>query len=388
MTRPSDIIRQDTPCASHRLLAQGLLALTLLSGCSGRNVDHPVVGPRPPRISLDEPQALADSPESSSGIVQVASTSTALADGDIAARVNGTPIFVSEVLERHTPKLNAAKGRIPANQLDEMRRQLVREDLDGHIEQALVLHRLRNELDQEQWSKLNERLDDLFYEQEIPRLKKEWGLGSLPEIEAVLQQHGTTLAAYKRVWGNKTLASQWVSDKLPQVKVTPAELRQEYQDRIEEFREPMQVRWQQCWIPIDPADPAKAAAKLDAAVAALRSGATFDEIVTRYSSGARRDTGGHWDWTQSESIADQRLAAALAELKVNEVGPVLESEQGYRLIKLTGRRETRTRSFEEVQNELRESITTRKRSEAAEKLIADLRKAAHVETIFDSEGTF
>lgn len=366
-----------------------LAGLALACGCKGlgKDVDHPVVGPRPPRLSE---QILSDlgrkSADAEPEIVQTSlAVVDAIRDGDVAARVNGRPIFVSEVLEPHHPKLIPAEQQLSAGQLNKLKRELIRKDLSGHIEQALALDAVRKELDQEQWDKVQAKLDEFFYQQEIPQLMKKLNVKTPREVEELMQQHGTSMTSYRRVWADRQLAAQWVGDKLPEVKVSPTELREEYRQRLQEFTQPEQIKWQECWIPKSQLmSNDEAAQKLQAAVGELRGGAKFDDIVQKHSSGPKAAALGHWDWMQPDSLSDEKLKTTLIGLNVDEVGPVLEDDRGYRLVKLTGRRPSRTTPFEEVQDELREAVVQRKRAAAAQTLIDELKSKAHIETMFDA----
>jgi parvulin-like peptidyl-prolyl isomerase len=393
--------------------------LTFTSGCGTTQVaDNPVVGPRPPRVSdrmlaqWDEQSAdpaiastaasdvasdvasddsrLVTASGASNGasgvraaILETAASVDVLQDSDVAARVNGTPIFVSEVLERYRGQLEAQRLQMAASDYQTLRRQLVEKELPGHIEQGLVLDAARKQFKQDQWDSLQDKLDEFFYEEELPDLQKRLQASSLPEVEARLKSAGTSLSAYRRVWGNHQIAGQWVSERLPEVSVSRQELLHEYESQRENYREPEQVKWQECLILIENGDAARARQRLDAAISDLKSGVSFDEVVARHSDGVRAADGGHWDWTQPTSLADDRLREVLTTIQLEQISPVLEDDRGFRLVKLTGYRPERVTPFEEVQKELREAVAQRKRAEAAEQVIEKLRKEAHIETIFD-----
>lgn len=395
MDRPqiTAVLRSTSPRANRRpgVRAGCLLGLIFLTGCNGlgKDVDNPVVGPRPPRVSdVGEEAVVRNVPAQSPEIVQVAATSVManelLREEDIAARVNGTPIFVSEVIDPHRGGLKKIEGRGTPEQIQQLKLEIVRRGLKDHIEQALALDAARKQLKTEQWDTIQTKLDEFFYQKEIPRLMKEQNIKSPQELETRLQQDGMSLTTYRRVWANRQLAGQWVSEQLPEVAVTRPELLEEYRQSIGKLTEPAQIQWQECWIPKQsaPGEPSPQQ-KLQGAIADLRGGATFDDIVRKYSRGPRDASLGHWDWAQPDSLSDESLKTTLAQLRLNEVGPVIENDRGYRLVKLTGRRDSQVKSFEEVQNKLREAVVERKRHEAAQKLIDDLKSKAHIETMFD-----
>lgn len=379
-------------------------ALLGMCGCrsSGNAVDNPVVGPKPPRMAEEILAQLeaADgrspgSSETTSGedaaskeqqILQVAATQEVIRDEDVAGRVNGKPIFVSEVLERYRPALEEQRSRMSPQAYHQLRRQLIEKELEGHIEQALVLDAIRKKFKTEQWEELQQRLDEFFYESELPDLQERLEAKSLQEVEATLQKHGTTLSAYRRAWGDRQLAAQWVREQLPTASVSRQELLAAYQQRIDQYREPEQIRWQQCWISnVASGGREGARARMQQAVEDLKNGMSFDDVVRKHSDGPLAKSGGHWDWASPDSLANDRLRQTLQELQVNQVGPVVEDERGFQLVKLTGRRPASVKPFEEVQQELRESLLQQKREAAAKELIQKLRAEAHIETMFDRQ---
>lgn len=383
-----------------------LCGLGLATGCGTTKVaDNPVVGPRPPRLSdrvlaqLERDQPLSQTgdgqatgelqtvsaegsapPVRQALLEQTTASSSTLEDTDVAARVNGTPIFVSEVLERYRPQLAAQQARVPAAAYAQMRRQLLEQELPGHIEQALVLDAARANFKQEQWDQLQEKLDEFFFSEEVPRLQTQLKAANKQELEAKLKAAGTTLSAYRRVWGDRQIAGQWVSDKIPDASVSRQELLEEYQAKRESYRQPEQVKWQECLILFDRSGGQEGARqRLQQAIADLKAGQSFDAVVKKHSDGVRAEDGGHWDWTQPASLADQKLVQVLTSIQLEQIGPVLEDARGYRLVKLTGYRPERVTPFEEVQKELREAVSQRKREAAAKRIIDELKTRAHID---------
>jgi hypothetical protein len=385
----------------------GGMALTAGCGTTKKAADNPVVGPRPPRISdqmlaqLDGPSAGTSAPKTD-GVIPVSGEDTTqlvreavleetsaregvgLNDADVVARVNGSPIFVSEVLERFRPQLEGQRAKVSPAQYQQMRLQVLNQELSGHIEQALVLDAARAQFKQEQWDQLQEKLDEFFFEDEVPSLQKRLKAASQQDLDGKLRTAGTSLSSYRRVWGERQIAGQWVSDKIPEVSVSRQELLDEYTQKRDSYRQPEQVKWQECLILDDKSGGREGAKKrVQQAIADLKAGKSFDQIVAAHSDGARAADGGHWDWTQPTSLADQKLVGVLTTIKLDQIGPVLEDERGYRLVKLTGYRPESVTPFEEVQKELREAVSQRKREAAAQKVIADLKTKAHVEILVD-----
>ncbi|QDU39825.1 Foldase protein PrsA precursor [Maioricimonas rarisocia] len=303
--------------------------------------------------------------------------------GEVAAWVNGTPIFTAEVLERRRPQLAQAQAQMPSAQFRILQERMIQEDLPSHVDEALLVDAVKTQLDGEQLERVEQQLD-IYFEQEIARLKEKTGAGTLAELEAQLQMAGTTLASARKAFGRRQLAGQYLQERLQEPTVTRQELLADYRAHLEDYHTPAEVKWQQIWISYRKQGGVSAARQvMERAVAELRSGASFDDVARRYSDGVMAASGGHWDWTQFESIANQDVSEALQRLSVGETSGVVEGEKALQLVRVVDRRAARYTPFEDVQNEIRDRLRAEKRRVAAEEILTELRETAVIETMFD-----
>lgn len=406
--------------------ARTCVLLCLLAGCQGTSqvFDNPVVGPPPPRVEAsgvavaaqdpakhaDEPPGAAES-DSESGAAQVKLTNFAPADartkrpvtglpGEVAARVNGTPILVAEILQPYAPKLEEfrAHPQITDEEFARMQRNLVERDLPFYIETAVVVDAVLSKMDAEQRAQVEEQLDAIFQDQ-LEQMLQAAGVQSVGELEAKLKAAGSSLASEMQVtgetvaeirksFGRRALSAQYLREAIGTIPVaTRQELLDEYRRRRSEFSQPARVKWQQLQISFaahngkDNAIRALARARAD-----LQAGTSFDEVVRQHGDGPLAKLGGHFDWTQPESIADPKLREALESLPAGEISGPIESEKALLLVKVTESQPARTAPFEEVQDELRKSITKRKKEERVAAVLAEIKAKAVVETMFDGEA--
>lgn len=372
---------------------RAVAVVCLLAGCQGRSVkvDNPVVGPPPPRMSrevqvADAAAAAPTSPAGSAGLMLIdhqGSDDVLGEPGEVAAWVNGTPIFTAEVLERRRPQLAQARAQLPSAQFRMLQERMIREDLPSHVDEALLVDAVRSQLDRDQLERVEQQLD-IYFEQEIERLKEKTGAGTLAELEAQLQAAGTTLASARKAFGRRQLAGQYLQERLQEPTVTRQELLADYRAHLDDYHTPAEVKWQQIWISYRKQGSVEAAREvMNRAVAELRGGASFDDVARRYSDGVMAASGGHWDWTQFESIANPDVAAALQRLSVGEASGVIEGEKALQLVRVVDRRAARYTPFEDVQNEIRDRLRAEKRRVAAEEILAELRETAVIETMFE-----
>ncbi|MBL8851539.1 MAG: peptidyl-prolyl cis-trans isomerase [Planctomycetaceae bacterium] len=399
--------------------AKALVLLCLLAGCQGTTqvFDNPVVGPPPPRISQPGIAVAAQSDDSGSAKLAddddtrlLSLTSFTAADpqsvpatglpGEVAARVNGNPIFVTEVLQPYAGPLEQFRSQASPEEFLRMQRNLIARDLPHYIETAVLVDAVLIKMDAEQKAAVEKQLDTIF-EQQLGEMMRLTGAQSVAELQAMLKSKGTSLSAEMQVtgetvpeirksWGHRALSAQFLRESLGTIaQPTRPELLEEYHKRVKEYSQPAKVKWQQLQVSYavhngqDNARLALARARAD-----LQAGMSFDEVVAKHGDGPLAKLGGHWDWMQPDSIADAALKEALQTLKKGEVSGPIECEKSYMLVRITDSQAARTASFEEeeIQNELRKAVSDRKKAERMATVVAEIKSKAIVETMFDGDA--
>jgi foldase protein PrsA len=100
--------------------------------------------------------------------------------------------------------------------------------------------------------------------------------------------------------------------------------------------------------------------------AKLRRGKSFEDMARMYSRDPETArNGGMLGWVQASSLPDP-LARAVEGLQRGELSGVVEGPGGWYVLKVFDRREAKTRTFAEVEGELRAEMDRRERLQALE----------------------
>jgi parvulin-like peptidyl-prolyl isomerase len=185
--------------------------------------------------------------------------------------------------------------------------------------------------------------------------------------------------------GDRALAEQYMMTRLEeQPVITAPELRAAFQERKAEFTEPEQVKWQQIQISLrnyeNDSDAEQAAKE---ALAALQKGTPFDDVAKEYSDGPDAANGGHWDWTQPESLPAE-LKETLQTLPPGKPSGLIRTETNLQIVRIVERKDERVRPFEEVQDQIRKDLRSQSQQDRAKKIVDELKASAVIETMFDS----
>lgn len=306
-----------------------------------------------------------------------------LVGATVVAEVNSVPIFADDVLKqsRFREDLKKAEGRVSPKELNVLRGKIIQSELPQHIEKAVLVSALQNDLEPEQLEQLEAQMDALF-EREVERLKTQFGVGTRVELERLLEQNGSSLSQFRGAFAAREMAMFYIGEKTKgQKRYSRKELREWYTANKDQFRIEPKVRWQQIRIN----NGAEAAEKKSQVVTALRAREDFGEVATRFSDGPKKDEGGLWDWTTQGTLADEKVERALFELEIGQISAPLQTDTALVLVKVIEREDGGYVPFDDVQNKINNKLLTDSRQKSAEKLIRDLMADADIRTVFDGQ---
>lgn len=362
----------------------------------------PVMGDPPPRVNIAGRSTGTNRPDGenrfrgNSGDIRPVAGETGddrdaeLTGAEIVATVNGTPILAADLLERYRPAFEQAKLEgATAKDLRDIRASIIRRDLPVHVERTLLVNAMKASLPKKNLDKLDEIIDGVF-RQEIERLKKEMKVDTKFQVEQKLQEQGTSLANLRDTFANEQMAIQYFQEKAKKKKILIGrpQLLQYYNQHLADYKVPAKVRWQEIQVSYD-----KHGGKSDAdrvlalAVDDLKKQQDFAAVAKKYSDGLTADKGGEWDWTESGSLADEKIEQALFNAPLGEIN-LFEGEDAKRLIRVTERRAEHFTSFEDVQKDIEKTLKKEHGRTAAKKVIDDLMQYAAITTIFDDDPEF
>ena len=323
-----------------------------------------------------------------------------LAGDDVAATVNGRPIFVAEILDAYQGRLvkleqqtEEQSAKLPPKEiqkrreeLERFREELVMRDLPAYIRRELLVQGMTAKLKDEQRKHLNDYLDADF-ERHVQSILREYGVSTRSELAIELQKRGESFEVFKTNYRNRALATQFIRMKTGDaVKKEPTrqELLAYYREHIADFSFPAQVKWQQILIEFSKHEgPDGARKRMDQAIAELRKGTDFGDVARKFSDGPTAAQGGDWDWTREESLADKSVERALFRLSVSKVSLPIESNKSVQLVKVIDRKPAGKTPLEQVQLEIQRKLQEVELKGAEQKLFADLVDKAEIQTMFD-----
>lgn len=304
----------------------------------------------------------------------------------VVATVNSLPIFADDVLQPHNLNLEKAAAELTPAELNRLRAKLIQQELPQHIEKALLMSALRDDIEEEQYEQLTSQVNNLF-EREVDKLKERYNVETKIELERILAEQGTSLESLNNAFAARELSMFYIGRKSKDVtRLSRQELMEWYEQNKAQYAIEAAVKWQQIRINVKPDGGREAAfARMKQAIDALRNGTEFGAVAKQFSDGPKRDTGGIWDWTKQGSLADEMVERALFEIPAGKISQPLETSSAFVLVKVVERRDAGYVPFEDVQNKINNKLQSEARRDAAQNVIKELNNTATISTIFDKK---
>lgn len=195
----------------------------------------------------------------------------------------------------------------------------------------------------------------MFYEEAIRQ-----GLDNDKEVKEILRE------AKKKVLIAKLIQRE-VDNK---IKIEDGEARKYYEDHKSEYKAP--EMWRASHILVSTEAEAKEIQD------SISNGASFEELAKEKSMDATATRGGDVGYFRKGQLVPEFEEAALG-LNPGELGPIVHSQFGYHVLKLTGKKDSDIEPYEKVKARVYEELKKEKRAELFEKLVMDLKNKYRVE---------
>lgn len=165
--------------------------------------------------------------------------------------------------------------------------------------------------------------------------------------------------------------------------VSDKDLRDYYTANLPRFSTPEERRASHILVKVDAgasaADREKAKAKAEALLVEVKKNpASFADVARKNSDDpGSAEKGGDLDFFGRGGLAAKPLEDAAFALKADEIGPLVQSDFGYHLVKLTARRGGDTRSFDAVRAEIDGEVRTQLARKRFAELAAEFKNVAY-----------
>ena len=160
-----------------------------------------------------------------------------------------------------------------------------------------------------------------------------------------------------------------------------------YNEHSSDYAKPARAKWEQLMVKFSEFPNRQAAWEAMAAMGnRVLRGAPLDAVAKRESQGIRASRGGQYDWTSKGSLKNEAVDQAIFTLPVSELSPIIESPEGFHIVRVIEREDEGMVPFTQAQVEIKEQIKKQRKQKATEAYIKEVKEKAQVWTVFDDEN--
>ncbi|MDP2980824.1 MAG: peptidylprolyl isomerase, partial [Candidatus Omnitrophota bacterium] len=219
---------------------------------------------------------------------------------------------------------------------------------------------------------------------QIENIKK--GFGSEQEFQKVLKERGIELKDLKEdvkkgVYINAYLEKNIFSKLSP---VTEDEKKKEYDGNKDKLNVPDEVKASHILIKVSekatPEEKKASEDKINALRAKLMSGEDFAKLAKENSEDGSAANGGDLGYFKKGDMVKPFEDAAFGMDK-DQMSPVVETQFGYHIIKVTDKKAAHTLTYEEVSKDIEKFLISKNKRDQINKTVEGLKKTAKIEIL-------
>jgi peptidyl-prolyl cis-trans isomerase D len=156
--------------------------------------------------------------------------------------------------------------------------------------------------------------------------------------------------------------------------VPEADVKRAYDDNIEQYSTPEQIRASHILLKTEGKDDAAVKAKAEDILKQAKAGADFGELAKKYSEDdSNAKNGGDLDYFGHGKMVPEFDAVAFT-LQPGQISDLVKTQFGYHIIKLTDKKPGTTRPFAELRQQLADQLSYERAQSKAAELSATLEK--------------
>jgi peptidyl-prolyl cis-trans isomerase C len=272
---------------------------------------------------------------------------------EIVAIVNGDIITTSQLEEEEQARVADAYRRYTGEELDQRVEEIKGDVLNQMIDRKILYHYAQRIYD-------TNRMADVFYESFREQQMKTQGMDEA-EFERMLAAEGFTVEEMRQRLVEAFAPDEVIRAEVSgRVSVGDAECRAYYDENQQEFMRPGEVTLREIVIMAESEeDKQLRRARAQEVLQRLQAGEDFATLAGEVSETGTKDSGGLLGPLKVGDISEQ-LEAVAFNAPLGEVSEVLEMPYGFHIVKVEERRETGVAPYDEIAEELREALVSRK----------------------------
>lgn len=296
----------------------------------------------------------------------------------IVAIVNDDVITLSEFQKEHELLIQTLRAQVPGEDFEEQYKKL----RGGMLESMIT-----NKLLQQEAERLGIEVTDQI-NMTIENIKKEYNLTSDAQLRQIMQQQGVDFDQWKQEMEKQYMQQGVVMSEVGRhIVVDDSEVLNYYQQHPEEFTLVPEYTLKAIYLSQDSKTPDEIQNKKNEINTKLEGGDEFGALASEYSEGPEKDLQGDLgSFKQGELEAS--LEKAIEGLKAGETSAWLNSRNGWYLLKLIERKDSRLRSFDDCRKEIEDKLFSQRNNAKLAEYLKELKQRSYIKILIPDPLNF
>jgi parvulin-like peptidyl-prolyl isomerase len=290
---------------------------------------------------------------------------------EIVAIVNDDVITLSQYKQEYEMRVQGARSQLKGEDLEKFLEQLKTGLMDALITDLLVLQLAKEK-------NLNVADEVKRY---IENLKKENNIASDEDLKRALASQGMDYAQFLKQAEEGILKQAVVSMEIERsIVLDDSEVVNYYKLHPLDFVDPEEYKISAVYLSPEGKTAEELEQKKTEISGKVRAGEDFLALSQSYSDGPIKESKGELG-TFKKSELDKTLEQAVSQLKQGEVSAWVETKNGWYLLKLTEKKESRKKTFEEAKQAIEQRIYAEKRTAKTNEFLNGLKKRSFIKIL-------
>jgi parvulin-like peptidyl-prolyl isomerase len=266
----------------------------------------------------------------------------------VAAYVNDEAVTIGDVLAAMEPARRQLVGKLTGNDLMAKLKAAYADTLDALIDQRLILAA---------YAKQDLKIPENAADQRINETIHEKFDDDRSALLAALADDGLTFDDWRKEVQNQIIAAtmhrEFVDRRLH---VPPSAVRATYDAHRARYEQPARLKLRLILVnKSEAAAPAERRARAEQALARLKGGEEFATVAGDVSEDAKAGEGGDWGWIEP-GLLKPELAQAAQALERGQFSGIVETAEGFYMLKVDERQEGGVAAFETVRGRIQKEL--------------------------------
>jgi parvulin-like peptidyl-prolyl isomerase len=286
----------------------------------------------------------------------------------IVAVVNEDVITLSDYRQQHDMLKQALRAQFQGDEYQSQYETAKQNLLERLITELLLLQEARR-----QQINVNEQINLM-----IENIKTDNGLTSDEQLKEAMRQQGINFDAWKLEMEKRFLREAIIySEVARSIVIEDSEIVNYYRIHPDDFTEPSEYTIKAIYVSSEGKIQEEVEGKMKEIEGKLAAGEDFGEVAGTYSEGPERESQGDLGSFKKGEL-DRTLEEAVESLEVGAATTWLQTVNGWYLLQLTDRKESRLKTFEEVRDQIQQRLAQQQQQVKLEEYLEKIKTRSFI----------